>query len=560
MWQPSLSFEDKYSRMLQSSQFFVADDFNFAAGRQIRALSLSISSHDDSGETNVDDSNSGEINGQEGIHLKSEIDMHGIKTPPIEFSASEINHAADSYDDNSEYDADGGERMPLSIASDNRIDVDRKDASEAVQPLSSLVNPSSVEDRNIDIAGENCEFFKDKQQDACASGERFDHNKDSNDVALSENPDLSIAEEALRLSNKMRPPQKHPLVSRLIKCVHDEDVRTSIKTFNKIMEINRMNARKKEPSIDIPPGLTKALIYMIEPRHPLFLYRIIQYYISLPTSYERSTGGTINEYKKYYRIACDSIRHVDLRMNSKKQIKNFIEVLMTQIGKLDQSGKEMCVPVLLSAICEQPVVTIGNYFAGQIYNYLMKENISVPDGYWLHLLSLSKYSRQDIPYDEILTRAVSLGLRPDPMIVLTVLENFFPFSNVNAVTNMLKAMLTLQRQVVADIKVAKAAAITNETVNAKDVAAKQYFVDIHLLETISAAAASQGHSEINLLIWDMLDVLEYAPSIGIYENTVVAFAMNVFTYREAFTVMYEMETCGYYPTRALIRSVSVHVR
>jgi hypothetical protein len=61
-------------------------------------------------------------------------------------------------------------------------------------------------------------------------------------------------------------------------------------------------------------------------------------------------------------------------------------------------------------------------------------------------------------------------------------------------------------------------------------------------------------------VWDMLDVLGYEPSEAIYENTVTAFAMNTFTYREAFTVLAEMETRGFKPSRALIRSFSLHVR
>jgi hypothetical protein len=368
-----------------------------------------------------------------------------------------------------------------------------------------------------------------------------------------DNKDRGVAEKGLKLSNNTGPPQKHPLVSRLIKCIHNEDVGTSIQTFNKIMELNHKLARKKEPTIDIQPGLTKALIYLVEPEHPLVLYRIIKYYISLPTTYEKSLGGTVNDYKKYYRIACDSIRNVNPKTDIKKDVHLFILDLMTQIGKLDQSGKEMCVPILLSAICMQPFNSIGEFFGRQVYRYMIEQKISVPDGYWLHLLSLSRYNRQnDVPYDVIFTKAVSLGLRPDPTVALNAIENFFPFSNLIAITNVLKALVTLQRQVAADIKAAQA--------SGQNIVAKQYCVDIHLLETIGAAAASQGQSEINLLIWDMLDVLEYTPTIGIYENTVVAFAMNAFTYREAFTVMSEMETLGYHPSRALIRSFSVHVR
>ena len=136
------------------------------------------------------------------------------------------------------------------------------------------------------------------------------------------------------------------------------------------------------------------------------------------------------------------------------------------------------------------------------------------------------------------------------MIVLQALDNFFPFTDKEPVTRMLKAVLQLQQEVV------ESAAKQGVAVDPKS----QYMVDIGVLEMIGAAAASQGSSEINLLVWDMLDVLGYEPTVGIYENTVMAFAMNTFTYKEAFTVLAEMEASGHEPSRALIRSCSAHLR
>ena len=571
MFQPALSREDNLVRVLQPSHLLKVIHWNDAT--QIRALSLSMSVDNDSGEKNPAYRSSEEIKIEKGIHLTSAlpVDIQGgealypalsvIKTTSdsssMDFGPFEI----PSYDHTTGYDEET-ESMPMNIVSHSGIDDDRGKMSLDFSSVPSLINePSEVENQDLVIAGERYQSIDDNTPESIETEESFETSTTySNSSIMSENQNPAVTEQELEVNEKVSPPRKHPLVSRLTKCIYDEDVKYSIKTFNKIMEINKTNAKNKQPSIDIAPGLTKALLSLVQPGNPFELYRIIQYYMSLPTSHEKSLGGSINLYKRYIRMACDSLRHIDARVHDKKDVKRLTINLMALVSKLDKSGKEACAPVLLSSICEQPFIKIGEDFAGQIYNYIMDQELSVPDGYWIHLLTFSKYSRQDIPYDEILSRAVSLGLRPDPILALNVLEHLFPFSNTDSVTNALKALLTLQKQVATDIKAAKEAAINDETVKIDDVVAKQYFVDMYLLETIGAAAASQGQSEICLMIWDMLDVLEYKASVGIYENTVVAFAMNVFTYREAFTVMYEMESRGYHPSRALIRSFSVHVR
>ena len=575
-YQPSTMYADNVVRSLQIPQLLKT--VQLINSKQRRALSSSISSSDnDSGETNSG-AISTDIQSTEGKHQMPENGTHEVESLYSESSTTKLNIASDSEfmdykpyempcyddDDNTRYD-ESASNMQVSIKDNMGHDNGAANMPESfvsndVLPLPFPINQPNVEDRNIDIANESFDLTDNKERDSFDTSQRLVDNVDSNTSISLQNQDHDVPEQETGLTKKVIPPKKHPLISRLTKCIHVEDVRTSIKTFNKIMETNKANEMHKQPSIDVPPGLTKALMYLVQPGNPIHLYQIIRYYLSIPTTYEKISGGTIDEYKKYYRLACDSVRHVDPRVHMKSDIKKLVRTLMVQVGKLDRSGQEMCVPILLSAVCEQPYAVIGEYFAATIYKYMMDQNFAVPDGYWIHILSFSKYNRHDIPYHEILTRAVSLGLRPDPIIVLNVLENYFPFSNVNIMTSIMKALLTLQKQVATDIQVAKAAAIKDETVNVDAVVAKQYFVDVHILETIGAAAAVHGQSEINLLIWDMLDVLEYKPSVGIFENTVVAFAMNTFTYREAFTVLYEMELRGYYPSRALIRSVSVHVR
>ena len=71
---------------------------------------------------------------------------------------------------------------------------------------------------------------------------------------------------------------------------------------------------------------------------------------------------------------------------------------------------------------------------------------SLPDNYWAILLSMSKYSRQqDLPYVEILKRAVDLGQRPYPPVVVNALENLFPYENSRDTYAALQAILELER-------------------------------------------------------------------------------------------------------------------
>jgi hypothetical protein len=380
-----------------------------------------------------------------------------------------------------------------------------------------------------------------------------------------------VAHDALMKTISQKPqPQadvKHPTVSRLIKGLIVEDYGTAMGAFNEIQALNKKSERTGETIITISPGIVKGLLALIQPARAFDIYRVVNYYVSIPTSIEfTSEGGNICAYASYYRTACESIRYLDSRRHQWNDCFLLVNALIERVSCLNQHGQEQCVPVLLSAICQQGISKLGIHFAGKIYKHIIDTKMVVSKGFWVHMLSHSKYNRQeDLPYEEILTRVVEDGVRPHPFTVINALENFFPFSNAPAVAKFLKGVLTLQRQVAAEIRAVKISTARNPdfvAVRAKveSVIAKQYFVDMNVLESIGAAAAGQGQSEICLMIWDMLDVLGYTPTEGIYENTILAFAMNAFTYREAFIVLNEMESRGFLPSRALIRSISVHVR
>lgn len=87
-----------------------------------------------------------------------------------------------------------------------------------------------------------------------------------------------------------------------------------------------------------------------------------------------------------------------------------------------------------------------------------------------------------------------------------------------------------------------------------------YKVDIGILEHIMAAAARKGSFELNILVWDLVDMLGYEPTEFMYENTIQGFAMGVRQDHNMFAVLNEMEERGFSPSRALIRSLSRSVR
>jgi len=344
----------------------------------------------------------------------------------------------------------------------------------------------------------------------------------------------------------------HPLVTTLTVSINGNNTSQALRVFYDLQRLIRQAKQcHQEPPIP-PAGIIKKLFRMCCPRHPLDAYHVLQYFMTFQHTGEYyARDGDINGYSALYNRLCDSLRYLDPDKHSLADIEVVVRSVSAAVKRMERAGQELCCPVLVSALLEQRSVHMGYEFAEPIYSYIMREQFAVPDGWFIHLLSYSKYNRQyDLPFDDVLEQSMTRGRHPPPAIVLHALDNFFPFTNVETVARYLKSVIQLQQSVVENAK--KAGRPVHPT--------EQYWVDIGTLEMIGAGAASQGSSDINLLIWDMLDLLGYEPTVGIYENTVVAFAMNTFTYKEAFTVLAEMEAAGFEPSRAVIRSCSRHVR
>jgi len=346
--------------------------------------------------------------------------------------------------------------------------------------------------------------------------------------------------------------RQHPLIETVDRYVRYRNAPQAVTAFYDLMRVVRQAKQSGQEPPQPGSGLIKGLYRIVcQGRRPFDAHQILQYYMTFPDAVEYLGDGVVDGYAAMYNRLCDTMRYMDPEKQTQRDIENLVRTVSAMIRRMDRAGQELCCPTLVSALLEQRSVQIGYDFTEPIYKYILKENFDVPDGWFVHLLTHSRYNRQqDLPFADVLARAVSRGRHPPPVVVIHALDNFFPFTDIESVSSMLKSILQLQQAVV---EVAKSEGVP---VRPKD----QYLVDIGTLEMIGAAAASQGSTDINLLIWDMLDVLGYEPTVGIYENTVVAFFMNTFTYKEAFTVLAEMESSGFVPSRALIRSVSTHLR
>ncbi len=89
-------------------------------------------------------------------------------------------------------------------------------------------------------------------------------------------------------------------------------------------------------------------------------------------------------------------------------------------------------------------------------------------------------------------------------------------------------------------------------------ALSDYKLDIGTLETISTAAVQEKNIDLNMLIWDLLDVYQYKPTECLFENVILCFALRKRD-ENAFAALMDMEMSGFTPSRALLRRVAVKV-
>ncbi|GKY96436.1 hypothetical protein MPSEU_000603100 [Mayamaea pseudoterrestris] len=241
----------------------------------------------------------------------------------------------------------------------------------------------------------------------------------------------------------------------------------------------------------------------------------------------------------YGRLS-DCMRHMDPLKHNYHEIHKLTRSMVQRVLRLDRDAQQNCVPTLVSALAQQRATRVG-HFANRLYRHMLDEGMTLKVGYWEHLLSMSKFNRSDdLPYADILQRVVTVGARCNSTTVLHSLENMYPFMDTNQACVSMRAIADLQRQESDD--------------------GQEYIIDLATLEALSSSAAQASNLDMTMLVWELVDVYKYEPSLALYENAVVTFASHQETYANAFIAMNDMKGRGMSVSRALIRGVSARLR
>jgi hypothetical protein len=303
---------------------------------------------------------------------------------------------------------------------------------------------------------------------------------------------------------------------------------------------------------DVPQVPERVLKYLASKviEHPFHMWALAKFYTSLATTREfRDGGGDLSAYRSLYEQVCCSMEHLNPNYHARSDCIHLVGELGRALVQLDKTSQEVCFPRLLKSVLRQPCAYVGRAHGRGLYEHVIQNELTVENGYWQHLLTLVQYNRRDdIPYEDVLRRAAdTLEFIPAPRHVLNALSCFFPFTDTERVYTALQAIYKLQKRV--------ADADDGDTLHGR-----QFYVDLYTVEMIASAAANRGHINIILQLWDIVDILGYSPTEALYESTVSCFATNTSTYKEMYSALSDMEICGFVPSRALIREVSVGLR
>lgn len=243
-----------------------------------------------------------------------------------------------------------------------------------------------------------------------------------------------------------------------------------------------------------------------------------------------------------YARLCEAVGLVPWSIARSGLFVKMVLDLQQDLTGLDEKSRRRCFPVLLVSLIQQPIARIGRMAKG-LYQFMEQNDYPLTAHKMSHILSVSKYKRQnDLSFPSMLARLVNTGFRPYPPVAVHVLENLFPYTNVDETIVAMKAIIKLQSSwKIGDMH-------------------PNYRVDLGTLEHIMAAAARKGSFDLNLMVWDLMDLLGYEPTECMYECTIQGFVMGFRQDHNMFAVLGEMEEQGYTPSRALIRSLSRSLR
>ena len=424
-----------------------------------------------------------------------------------------------------------------------------------VQYFDQLGNSSvvAIDNANVEEEEEEEQDINDDDQEELVG--ELDENKNVSMSAQAEKTETEKTVHVVAPETTAQPPPPTSLTSPLPPS--DQDRFEAVGSFHRSiaswMSRSRphtafqvfQRAQRKGYAKDLPLPMIRRLFFdLANGNHPIEAAKLLAFYRQVTAC---QCDGDPTGYVDELACLCYSFRHLDPQKNRKPKIEHLVRTTLHELQKLDRAGQERCFPLMVSSLTSQRTVQIGR-LARPVYNYMIEQNFEVPPGYWEHLLGNSKYNRKaDLPYEQVLEKCIQAGRYPHPECVLHALANLYPYHDATATIRMLKCVLKLQQTPVEQFQ--------QYTFQGAD-----YRVNLSTLELIGAAAASKGYYDMNLVIWDMMDVMGYEPTEFVYENTILAFLARPTTYANAFACLADMEENGFVPTRALVRSMSSYLR
>ena len=321
-----------------------------------------------------------------------------------------------------------------------------------------------------------------------------------------------------------------------VQAINQKNYPRALKYYDAAKEANLLQA--------LPRPKMETFFHMaLNKRQIVTAYQILQIYAE---NWDDAVHGPDRRslFHLYSRL-CNVLGFANTKEHRPADVRKVIDALLNAIQELPDQGKRHCYPFLLSSLLQQPVVRAPSK-ARFVYQQLHDLEWKFGPLYLEHLLNQTQYNRQDeLPYAQILFETtVTNKHRPAPEKVIRVVENLFPHTNMDDSFLVLQALVELQ-SVAADEGVPYP---------------KAYLLDMATLESMAAAASKAGDVHVIQLLWEYMEESNMEPTVSVYESTAVAFSSDPERYENAFAVLKEMETRGWSPCRALIRSMSVLFR
>ena len=329
--------------------------------------------------------------------------------------------------------------------------------------------------------------------------------------------------------------------------IYRRDLKRSMLLFSESQKNNQI----------LPRACVTDLFFMVSESDPVAAHEILEYYNANFTHQDQQTNSntdtdldssTKKRLSLYKRIA-NSISLLDPTIHNTRQIHVIMEKLLDEMDGMDAGSKRILYPKLVVSLVTQRIATIGPYAYG-LYEQFVEEHADKVKAGWLNrLLSMSRYNRQtDVPFHDIMARLVEIpGGQLNAESVLPAIQNMFPFTDTDAVCTALRAWL-------ADFSSKQDLQESDDTRN------PETLIDLSTLESVSIGASQAGSSDLILLVWDILEACRYKPTETIYENTIMTFANEKGSLRQAFAAMSSMKEDGFEVSRPLLRSFSSAIR